>query len=79
MLGDVARHSEGVVMQQLQDKIKILRTKMGWSQEDLARHIDVSLSTVQRWEHREAKPMRLARRALDRLFKKAGIGEKDAE
>ncbi len=60
-------------MQQLQQKIKALRLKMGWAQEDLAREIDVSLSTVQRWEARGAKPTRLARRELRQLFQKAGI------
>ena len=62
-------------MEQLQQKVKALRDKMGWAQEDLAREIDVSLSTVQRWESKGAKPTRLARRELKRLFQKAGIGD----
>ena len=70
---DVASSNEGVDMQQLQDKIRILRTKFGWSQETLARKIDVSLSTVQRWELRGTKPTRLAQRELEKLFKKAKI------
>jgi len=60
-------------MEQLKEKVKMLREKMGWAQEDLAREIDVSLSTVQRWEGKGAKPTRLARRELKRLFKEAGI------
>jgi transcriptional regulator with XRE-family HTH domain len=43
------------------EKIKALRERKGWTQEDLAREIDVSLSTVQR------------RRELRRLFREAGI------
>jgi DNA-binding transcriptional regulator YiaG len=39
-------------------KVKELRGKMNWAQEDLAREIDVSLSTVQRWEGKGAKPTR---------------------
>ena len=39
-------------MKQLGEKVKELRKKKGWSQEDLAREIDVSLSAVQRWEKR---------------------------
>jgi len=39
----------------------------------LAREIEVSLSTVQRWEARGANPTRLARRELKRLFREAGI------
>jgi transcriptional regulator with XRE-family HTH domain len=50
-------------------KLKQIRAKMGWAQEDLAREIGVSLSTVQRWEKPSAKPNRLARKALARLFK----------
>ena len=57
----------------LQEKVKALRNKMGWSQEDLARHIDVSLSTVQRWEIKGSRPTRLAQRELKKLFKRNGI------
>ena len=56
-----------------QGKVKELRSQMGWSQEDAAREIGVSLSTIQRWETRGANPTRLARRELQKLFKKAGI------
>ena len=56
-------------------KIKEIREKMGWAQEDLAREIGVSLSTVHRWEKYGVKPSRLARRELRRLFKEAGIDE----
>lgn len=62
-------------MEQLQARVKMLRKKMGWSQEDLAREIDVSLSTVQRWEKKDCKPSRLARKELNRLFRRARIGE----
>ncbi len=60
-------------MEQLREKVKALRKKRGWAQEDLAREIEVSLSTVQRWEAKGANPTRLARRELKRLFKEAGI------
>ena len=60
-------------MEQLSEKVREMRKKMGWAQEDLARELDVSLSTVQRWEGKGAKPTRLARRELKRLFKDAGI------
>jgi DNA-binding transcriptional regulator YiaG len=46
---------------------------MDWTQEELAQQIDVSLSTVQRWELRKARPSRLARKELNKLFKRAGI------
>lgn len=60
-------------MEQFKEKVKKLREKKGWAQEDLAREIDVSLSTVQRWEGKGAKPARHARRELGRLFREAGI------
>ena len=60
-------------MEKLQDRLKTLRHKMGYSQEVLARQIGVSLSTVQRWEMKRVKPNNLAQRELKKLFKKAGI------
>ena len=57
------------------EKVRKLRQIKGWAQEDLARQIDVSLSTVQRWELKGAKPIRHARRELARLFKQAGISD----
>ena len=60
-------------MEQLKEKVKELRRKTGWTQEDLAREIGVSLSTVQRWEKKGGKPTRLARRELKGLFNEAGI------
>ena len=62
-------------MERLREKVKELRKKMGWTQEDMARQIDVSLSTVQRWEGKGAKPTRLARKELRRLFQTAGISD----
>ena len=60
-------------MEQLNERVKALRQKMGWSQEDLAREIGVSLSTVQRWERKGGKPIRLARMKLERLLQKSAI------
>lgn len=64
-----------IVMEQLKEEVKELRKKMSWSQEDLAREIGVSLSTVQRWEEQGGNPTRLARRELARLFREAGIND----
>ena len=62
-------------MERFKEKVKELRVKKGWAQEDLAREVGVSLSTVQRWEKRGARPTRLARRELAKLFKEAGIND----
>jgi len=64
-------------VKQLQQKVRALRNKMGWAQEDLAREIGVSLSTVQRWETKGANPTRLARKELKRLFQEAGLNTND--
>ena len=64
-------------MEQLKEKVKELRKKKGWVQEDLAREIGVSLSTVQRWEKRGGKPTRLASRELQKLFREVGIDVDD--
>ena len=61
-------------MQRLQEKLRELRKQKEWTQEDLAREINVSLSTVQRWEKRGGQPTRLARRELKKIFRKVGIG-----
>jgi len=60
-------------MDRLREKIKKLRSKKEWAQEDLARAVGVSLSTAQRWEKQGGQPTRLARRELERIFKEAGI------
>ncbi len=60
-------------MKNLSQKVKRLRRKKGWTQEDLAREIGVSLSTVQRWEKRGGSPIRIITRVLNRLFQEAGI------
>lgn len=60
-------------MEAFKEKVRALRKKKGWAQEDLAREIDVSLSTVQRWEGKGARPARHARKQLQRLFQKVGI------
>ena len=62
-------------MQQLNEKVKEIRKRKGWAQEDLARKIGVSLSTIQRWEKKGGKPTRLARRELKKLFQEVGIND----
>ena len=58
------------------DKIKALRSAKGWSQEDMARVIEVSLSTIQRWEGKGVgRPTRHGRKELARLFKQVGISD----
>lgn len=60
-------------MEGLKEKVKALRRRKGWAQEDLAREMGVSLSTIQRWENKGGNPTRLARRELKKLLVRAGI------
>jgi len=64
---------EAINVEHLQRKLKELRRERGWAQEDLARKIGVSLSTVQRWEKKGANPTRLARRELEKLFQEPEV------
>jgi transcriptional regulator with XRE-family HTH domain len=64
-----------VIMEELKEKVKQLRKRKGWAQEDLAREMNVSLSTVQRWENKGGEPTRLARRELKKLFQEAGVDD----
>ena len=55
------------------EAIKIIRERRGWTQEDLAREIGVTVFTVNKWERGHLKPSRLARVFLDKLFEEEGI------
>jgi len=51
------------------DKLKLCRTRKGWTQEQLARNLGVTLNTVQRWESAKTRPSPLAKDKLANLFK----------
>ena len=46
------------------DKIKDIRIKMGYSQEQLARELGVSFATINRWENGKSEPRQIARNAV---------------
>jgi len=56
--------------------IKAIRDKLGFTQEDLARKLGISLSTVSKWEQGVTSPSRLAREKLEKFLKKGGIKKK---
>ena len=58
---------------ELSDKVKYIRKKMDISQEDLARALNVSYATVNRWENAKAKQSRMAKAAFEDYCKKHGI------
>ena len=55
-------------MENIAEQLKALRRQRGWSQEDLARELGVSFSTVNRWENGKTKPSRLAGNQIARLL-----------
>jgi putative transcriptional regulator len=55
-------------MNKLARKIRQCRDVKGWTQEQLARNIGVSLNTVQRWESGKTRPSPLAMEKLQELL-----------
>lgn len=53
--------------------IRKIRNQFGMNQEQLARALNVSFSTVNRWENGKAKPSPMARKALNDFYRKYGI------
>ena len=47
------------------EKVKLVRTKLKLSQEDLARELGVSFATINRWENGSYNPSRLAKKVFD--------------
>jgi len=52
------------------EEIKKLRKRLGLSQEELARKIGVSFTSVNRWENGQSKPSKLAKKQIEILFEK---------
>ena len=55
------------------DEIRTLRTTLGWTQEQLAQHISVSWTSVNRWETNKVGASPLAVRALEALAQQMAI------
>lgn len=49
--------------------LKSLRQQLGLSQEELAKRLGVSFTSVNRWENQQTKPSKLARRQIEALCK----------
>ena len=48
-------------------EIKSLRTALGYTQEEFAHHLGVTLCTVNRWENNKSEPSRLAVKQLQTM------------
>ena len=55
--------------------VRTLRQRLGMTQEEFGRRIQVTLSTVNRWEKGHAVPSRLAWRAIEELARQQGASE----
>ena len=55
-------------MNSLKENLKYFRKLKGWTQEELARNLGVTLNTVQRWEMGKTKPSPLAAEKLRDVF-----------
>jgi putative transcriptional regulator len=62
----------GIKMDSLEfsDSVKELRKQLNLSQEELARKLDISFSTISRWENGKSSPSKLAKKQLDTFVAK---------
>jgi DNA-binding transcriptional regulator YiaG len=61
------------------DKVRHVREKLHISQEDLARALNVSYATVNRWENIKTNPSRMAKAAFSSYCEKHGISFDESE
>ena len=52
------------------EKVKLVRTELKLSQEDLARELGVSFATINRWENGSYNPSRLAKKGFEDFCEK---------
>lgn len=57
-------------------RVKEIRSMLNMSQEQLARELQVSFATVNRWENGKNNPSRMAKKALYEFCKTKGLEEK---
>jgi len=63
----------GVVEIEFSEKVRFVRGKMKMSQEDLARALNVSFATINRWENDKTKPIKMAQAAFNDFCQKNDI------
>lgn len=49
---------------QFEEVVKMIRTELGITQEQLARELNISFSTINRWENGHTSPSKLAKMRL---------------
>jgi DNA-binding transcriptional regulator YiaG len=55
------------------NSVRLLRQKLGMTQEEFAHEIAVTVSTVNRWENAHAEPSKLAWKAIHELARRRGV------
>lgn len=55
--------------------IKRLRNELNLSQENLARELDVSFATINRWERGKVNPSKMAMKAIENYCKLHGLSD----
>jgi DNA-binding transcriptional regulator YiaG len=58
-------------------RIRSLREALKLSQEEFARELGVSFTTVSRWEHGHGKPSRLGKRQIEEIAGRLGVRAAD--
>ncbi|MCE5236057.1 MAG: helix-turn-helix transcriptional regulator [Clostridiaceae bacterium] len=61
------------------EKLRYVREKLNISQEDLARALNVSYATINRWENSKTKPIKMAQAAFYDYCKKHGVSFEGSE
>lgn len=59
--------------------VKIVRKKMGMSQEELARALNVSFATINRWENGKSHPNKLTKNVFITFCEQNGILTRDMQ
>jgi putative transcriptional regulator len=61
------------------EKVRFVRERLRFSQEDLARALNVSYATINRWENSKTKPNKMARGVFFDFCQKNRISFKESE
>ena len=61
------------------EKVSYVREKLSISQEELARALNMSFATINRWENGKTKPIKVTQSAFYAFCKKRGITFDDTE
>jgi len=59
--------------EQVGESVRLLRQRLGMTQEEFAHAVEVTVSTVNRWENAHAEPSRLAWRNVLDLARTRGV------